>query len=247
MVAHSLSSCIRLARTPCCNVGRNQLAGDARGGQGETENRWWRDRGAETVAQHGGRRDGHDGGSGVLVMFRRGDGDGDGKRSRKVNCSQLGPGLAGWFVGFGFGSSTPKDKKTGQSVADPGSARSAVPSARPQAPQQGGQTRRWWARTGTAFDSRPCRPSAEKEGPAFNPTTLPANPVPFFAGSWDACELQRPKHQLHLTKTPAAVIKLSPPRQVLFVKGGVISSPSLVFSIASISGRGKITKDKATP
>lgn len=78
------------------------------------------------------------GGSGVLVMFRRGDGDGDGKRSRKVNCSQLGPGLAGWFVGFGFGSSTPKDKKTGQSVADPGSARSAVPSARPQAPQQGG-------------------------------------------------------------------------------------------------------------
>lgn len=187
------------------------------------------------------------GDSGVLVMFRRGDGDGDGKRSRKVNCSQLGPGLAGWFVGFGFGSSTPKDKKTGQSVADPGSARSAVPSARPQAPQQGGQTRRWWARTGTAFDSRPCRPSAEKEGPAFNPTTLPANPVPFFAGSWDACELQRPKHQLHLTKTPAAVIKLSPPRQVLFVKGGVISSPSLVSSIASISGRGKITKDKTTP
>lgn len=88
---------------------------------------------------------------------------------------------------------------------------------------------------------------AEREGPAFNPTTLPANPVPFFAGSWDACELQRPKHQLHLTKTPAAVIKLSPPRQVLFVKGGVISSPSLVFSIASIPGRGKITKDKATP
>lgn len=187
------------------------------------------------------------GGSGVLVMFRRGDGDGDGKRSRKVNCSQLGPGLAGWFVGFGFGSSTPKDKKTGQSVADPGSARSAVPSARPQAPQQGGQTRRWWARTGTAFDSRPCRPSAEKEGSAFNPTTLPANPVPFFAGSWDACELQRPKHQLPSDKDTCCG------HQIISTKAGPVCqrgcnliSISGVFYRINIWTR-KNHKDKATP
>ena len=101
----------------------------------------------------------------------------DGKRRQKSIARSSAQ--VGWFVGFGFGSSTPKDKKTGQSVADPGSA---VPNARPQ----GGQTRRWWGLVQNgyaAFDSRPCRPSAEKEGPAFNPTILSANPVPFLAVS----------------------------------------------------------------
>lgn len=138
------------------------------------------------------------------------------------NCSQLGPGLAGWFVGFGFGSSTPKDKKTGQSVADPGSARSAVPNAR--APGAPGRPNQKVVGTQHSIAVRAVHQLKRRDPLSIQPASQQTRSL--FC--W-ACELQRPKHQLHLTKTPPAVIQLSPPRQVLFVKGGVISSPSIVF------------------
>jgi hypothetical protein len=150
---------------------------------------------------------------GVLVMFRRGDGDG--KRSWEVNCSQLGPGLVCWVRVWLLDAKRQNDRAECRRPWFSGSQCPAPAQPREDKQEGGGD----WYRTDTAaFDSRPCRPSAEKEGPAFNPTIHPANPVRFW-------RLGRPTHQLHLTKTPPhnPVLRSSEhPHQggVLSVKGG---------------------------
>lgn len=104
------------------------------------------------------------------------------------NCSQLGPGLAGWFVGFGFGSSTPKDKKTGQSVADPGSARSAVPNAR--APGAPGRPNQKVVGTQHSIAVRAVHQLKRRDPLSIQPASHRTRSL--FC--W-ACELQRPKHR----------------------------------------------------
>lgn len=225
----------------------NQLAGDARGGQGETENRWWRDRASRSS------RDGRTtrrqtrwirwglGGSGVLVMFRRGDGDGDGKRSRKVGQLLAARPWAGWLVCWLrvwlVDAKRQKDRaERGRPWFSSFSGSQCPGPRRPREakPEGGGDA---------AFDSRPCRPSAEKEGPAFNPTSLPANPVPFLLGLRVATpETSAPSDKDTTCGHPIISTKAGPVCQ----RGCNLISIYRI-SIAAISGGGKITKEKATP
>lgn len=224
MVAHSLSSCVRLARTPCCNAGRN---GESIGGR----RAWGAGRDGESMVagssleeqprrSHSTAADAMDTmgarglrGSGVLVMFRRGDGDGGGKRSWKVNCSQLGPGRLVGLLGSGLARRRQKTKRQGRvwpTLALTGQA--------------------WFSsftvqRFPTPGPRRPREAKQEGGGDHYRTHQLKRrDPLAIQPASrshfW---RLGRPKHELHLTKTPPAVIQLSPPRQVLFVKGGVIS------------------------